>query len=123
MSPLLKNLLGNGSKDRELAEDMRQALSEMRQERERFEALIESSRTAVDRLAELGDPIAKASVDVNAATTRLRDMEERLEAIATIANQVQSLDDRSAELSQNAKQTEAYMNSVLEDSGRIRAIF
>jgi hypothetical protein len=49
MTPLLKNLLGNGARDRELAEEMRTVLDEIRQERTRYEKLVESSSSASRR--------------------------------------------------------------------------
>ena len=120
---MLRNLLGNSSKDRELAEEMRAALKEMRQERERFAALLESSSSAADRLHELGDPIAKASGDVDDVTARLREMEQRFDAVVTIAAQIQDLDQRSEGLVQNQKQADDHIAHVLEDSQRIRTVF
>jgi hypothetical protein len=52
MAPLLKNLLGNGSKDRELAEEMRAILNEMQEERSRCEA--DRPRASADHLQQLG---------------------------------------------------------------------
>src|SRR5439155_16619659 len=120
---LLKNLFGDGSKDRELAEDMRAVLAEMRQERERFAQLLETSHSAEDTLHKLGDPIARASEDASAATARLEELEQRLEAVTRIAGQVQELGERTERMSQDHQQTQGDMKSVLEDSGRVRAVF
>ena len=62
MASLLKNLLGDGSKNREFAEDLRALLQEMRQERERFAALLHHSRAAAERLDQLGEPDRKSVV-------------------------------------------------------------
>jgi chromosome segregation ATPase len=123
MASLLKNLLGDGSKDREFAEDLRALLQEMRQERERMGALLHGSRSAADRLEQLGEPIARVGSDVDAASTRLRDLEQRLEAVTPISTLVQTLDERSARLTQDQQQAETHFAAVLEDSQRIRAVF
>ncbi len=123
MASLLKNLLGDGSKDREFAEDLRALLQEMRQERERFAALLHHSRAAADRLDQLGEPVARVGSDVDAVSTRLRDVEQRLEAIAPISARIQTLDERSEGLAQNQQQAEAHFATVLEDSGHIREVF
>jgi len=81
MPPLLKRLLGNGSDDRQVAEDMRAVLNEMRQERQRFETLLESSRGAQEQLSGLSEPIAKAASDMNAATVRLTHMARPLKVM------------------------------------------
>lgn len=123
MTPLFKSLLGNGSKDREFAEEMRVLLQEMRQERERFETLVEGSRGAADQLHQLNDPIAKAGSDVNAVAARLRDMEQRLEVATQFTVQLQTLDERSEGLLQNQREAETHIATVLEDSQRVRAVF
>jgi DNA repair exonuclease SbcCD ATPase subunit len=123
MASLLRNLLGDPAKDRELAEDIRAVLQEMRRERERFEALIEGSSAAAERLSQLGEPLEKAGSDVLAVTARLRETEQRLEAVAQLASEVQSLGERSESLAQSQQQSEADFASVREDSQQIRATF
>src|SRR5262245_4404285 len=103
---LLTNLFGEGSKDRELAEDMRALLQEMRQERERFAQLLESSHGASDALHDLVDPIAKASTDVNAVTARLKDMEERLAAVSLLGTQLEDIGQREEHIARRQKDTE-----------------
>src|SRR2546426_42521 len=101
MPPLLKNLLGNGAKDREFAEEMQAVLHEMQQERRRCEALIQEVHTSTDRLEQLGAPIAKAGTEVDAVAARLGDLEQRFAAVTQLATQLQSLDERAAGLVQN----------------------
>src|SRR5262249_22979460 len=120
---LLKNLFGDGSKDRELAEDMRALLQEVRQERERFAQLLESSHGASDALHDLVDPIAKASSDINGVTTRLKEMEERLAAVSLLGTQLEDIGQRTEYLTRSQKETEGTMTTVLEDSQRIRTVF
>jgi DNA repair exonuclease SbcCD ATPase subunit len=123
MASLLKNLLGDGSKNREFAEDLRALLQEMRQERERFAALLHHSRAAAERLDQLGEPIARVGSDVDAVRAGLRDLEQRLEAFAPISALIQALDERSAGLAQNQQQAETHFATVLDDSQHIRAVF
>jgi len=82
MPPMLKNLLGNNPKDRETAEEMRAVLHEMQQERGRYEALIQSARASADKLQQLGEPIVKASGEVEAMTARLQELERRFASMA-----------------------------------------
>jgi chromosome segregation ATPase len=123
MTPLLKRLLGNNPDDRELVEEMQSILQEVRQERERFQTLIDNSDTATERLQQLDEPIAKAGNAVYEVTSRLGDMEQRLDAVAQLTLQIQSLDDRSEALAQRQRQTENHFATVLEDSQRIRTLF
>ena len=116
MASLFNRLVGNGSQDRELAEEMRTVIEEMRQERERFQMVFESSRAAADRLQQLGEPIAKAGSDVNAVTARL-------EAIAQLATRVETLDERSQGLAQSQQQADAHLATVVQDSQQIRTVF
>jgi len=123
MPPLLKRLLGNGSDDRQVAEDMRAVLNEMRQERQRFETLLESSRGAQEQLSGLSEPIAKAASDMNAATVRLTHMEQRLEAIATLATQIQTLDERTEGLLEGQRRAESQVVEALEGAQQVRSVF
>ena len=78
---MLKNLLGNGSgKDRELSEEMRTILTEMQQERGRYEMLVKSAHAAAERLKQLDEPIVKAESQVGSVTTRLEELEQRFAA-------------------------------------------
>jgi chromosome segregation ATPase len=122
MTPLLKSLLGNGSKDRELAEEMRAILHEMQQERGRHEALIQSVRDSADRLQQLGEPIAKAGSDVDAVVARLGDLELRFAAMEQLATQFQTLDERAAGLAQDQQLAESRIAETLQDSQRVRSV-
>ncbi len=123
MSPLLRNLLGNNTRDRELTDEVRAVLDEMRLERERFEALLTSSDAAAGRLQQLADPIAKASADVHTVAARLADVEQRLEALTPVANQIHTLDARSGELTDAQRQAQTQLTAVVEDAAQIRATF
>jgi chromosome segregation ATPase len=123
MASLLKNLFGDGSKDREFAEDLRALLQQVRRERERCEATINDSCATADRLEQLAEPVARAGSDVEALGAGLRELEERLEAVAPIAALIQTLDERSAGLAQGQQRAETQFATVLDDSQHIRASF
>ena len=63
MAPLLRNLLG-GSKERELTEETKELLQQIRSERERIQSLFNDSESATSRLEELAEPINKAESGV-----------------------------------------------------------
>ena len=123
MTPLLKNLFGNDSKDQELGAELRALLQEMRQERTRYEALLESSRASADRLQQLGEPIAKAAGDVDAMSARLGELEQRFAAMAKLAWQLQELDERAAGLAQGQQRAETQVATAVEDAERILSAF
>ncbi|MEO5989819.1 MAG: hypothetical protein ABIU54_14775 [Candidatus Eisenbacteria bacterium] len=122
MAPNLKNLLGNGSKEREVADQMRSILYEMQKERSSFEALVEQAKVTTSRLQLLGEPIEKASGDVDAVTGRLSEAEARLEAIAKLALTIETLDERAGRLEQNQREAEASVNQAVTDSQHIRQV-
>lgn len=123
MAPLLKSLLGNNSKDRELADEMRAVLNDIRQERERFEKLVESSRTAAERMSELNAPIAKAQSDTDSVAERIADMEQRFAAMVQLVPKFEALAERAEGLVQGQRLTESQVVQALEDAQRIRASF
>jgi chromosome segregation protein len=120
MAPLLKSLLGNGSKAQHLPEEMRGILHEMRQERAHFETLVKSARSSVDRLQDLGAPIVKAQDDVNAVTSRLGAVDERLVALEQVAARLYELDGRADGLAKSQRHTEARVAHVADDAQRVR---
>jgi len=122
MATLLKSLLGNGSRDRELTDEMRAVLQEIRQERSHCETLVKSARTWVTRIQELSAPVAKAQSDTEAMTGRLTDLEERLQASEQLAARYRTLDERAEQLSQNQRQAEARIGHATEDAQRTRAV-
>jgi chromosome segregation ATPase len=123
MTALLKNLLGNGSKDREAVEAMRAILNDMQQERTRFETLLETVRASTDRLLQLDAPVAKVSNDVDAVAARLGDVEQRFSAVVQLSNQFQTLDERAEGLAQHHQRAETDIAEALEDVQRIRSGF
>ena len=115
MATLLKSLLGNGSKDRELTDEMRAVLQEMRQERGHYETLVKSARTSVDRLQQLGEPIAKAGTDIDTLT-------ERLTRLDQLAARLEGLDGRAAALEHSQQQAETRIDHATEDAQRTRSL-
>jgi len=122
MAPSLKDLLGNGAKDREVADQMRTLLYEMQKERSQFEALVEQAKVTTSRLQLLAEPIEKASGDVDAVTGRLSEAEERLEAIAKLALTIETLDVRAEQFAQQQREAEASVNQAVTDSQHIREV-
>src|SRR5258706_541004 len=82
MAPLLKSLLGNGSKDRELTDEMRAILNEMQQESSRYESLLHRARAPADRLQELAEPVARAVNYPGGGTPHLAELEQPLPPIS-----------------------------------------
>ncbi len=123
MAPSLKNLLGNGSRDTELAEEMRNVLQQMQQERSRNEALLQSIEAATARLSELGEPIAKAGGDVDAVASRLNGLEQRFNSLSDVASQFQGLETRATEFAQRQQHAESQVASSIEDAQKIRSAF
>ena len=126
MASVLKNLLGNGSngsgsKEMELTEEMRAVLREIKQERGLCEALVKSARASIERIQTLSEPIAKAGTDMDAVTTRLAGLEQRLGAFEGLAKQLQSLDTSADRLSQQQRQAETRIAHAADDTQRIRS--
>jgi chromosome segregation ATPase len=121
MTPLLKSLFGNGSNNRDLTEEMRAVLHEIQLERSRYQTLVEGSRASVDRLQQLGAPIAKAGSDVDAVAARLGELEQRLEAMGRLSAQYQKLDERAEGLAQSQQTAESQIANVVEESERVRS--
>src|SRR5688572_9784408 len=122
MASMLKSLLGNGSNDRELTEELRAVLHEMQQERGRCEKLIEGARASADQLRQLGEPIAKAETDVDAVAARLADLEQRLEAMVRLSTVFENLAERADGLTQSHERAEAQIAETLEHSQHIRSV-
>jgi len=120
MATLLKSLLGNGSKDAELTAEVRTAVQEMRQERSHCETLVKSARASLNRVQELGEPIKKATTDMDAVTTRLAGLEQRLAGLDRVAAHVQKLDERAERIGQHQMQTETRFAHATEDTERLR---
>ena len=93
MSPLFK--FGNGSKDRDTSEEMREILTAMQQERVRQESVVERINLAAGRLLELGEPVERATADLDSVLSRISEVEERLSALGTLAAQIEEIDELS----------------------------
>jgi DNA repair exonuclease SbcCD ATPase subunit len=123
MAPLLKSLLGHGSKDREHTEEMKALLQEMQQERIRYEALLASVRSSSEHLQTLGEPIAKAGSDVESVTSRIGDLESRFAAMVQLVPKFESMHERVEGLVEGQHRAESQVVQALEDASRIRASF
>ncbi len=119
MASLFKNLLGN-SNDRELSEEMRAVLAEMRKEADRYERLIETSRDSRDQLEQIADPLTKAVDDVSSMSERIGEIETRLEAMSKLAGVYQELESRAQFISNEQQLAEAQLAATVEDSEKIR---
>lgn len=123
MVPMLKSLLGNGSKDQQLIEEMRAVVEEMRHERGRCESLIERSQTAADRLRELEDPISIAQSGVGTVSEGLARLEQRLEAMVQLSTRLQSLEERTHGVAEGQQRMETQIADSLENAGRVHTMF
>ena len=121
MKPLLKNLMGNGSKDQEMLEAMRAVLADMQAERERYEALVEGSKAGADRLRKLGEPLAQTETDVEAMRGRMGHMEERFQGLVKLSELLQNLEDRAEGLTKSTQWAESRLSSALEGSQKIES--
>ena len=90
MKPLLKNLMGNGSRDQETLEAVRTALAEIQKERERYEALVEGAKAGADRLKNLSEPLTKTETDVQGLQARITQMEERFAGLVKLSELFQT---------------------------------
>ncbi len=122
MTPL-KNLLGNASRDRDAAEEMRALLERMQQERARCEALVGKVEGAGNRLQELEAPIASAESGVSGVTGRLAELEQRFRGMLQLAEQVGALDERTEALAQGQSRAEQHIVAALESARQLNGVF
>jgi chromosome segregation ATPase len=113
----------NSARDKELTEEMRAVLQSMKDENAKFERLIASSATAVERLTALEAPIVKAAADVDAVVERLDATERRFDAVGTIASQVESIAERTQALVEGHEQAQTQIASVALDAHEVRTVF
>ena len=116
---MLKNLLGGGSKSAE----MQAILQQMQEAIARYEKLATGADRTADRFARLGEPIEKATGEVDALVTRLSDLERRFEGMVQLSKLLESLDDRAAKLTHDQQKAETQIASALGDAERVRSIF
>jgi chromosome segregation ATPase len=116
---MLRNLLGSGSKTAE----MQAILQQMQDTVARYEKLTEGAERSADRLARLGEPIQKATGDVDALLARLSDIERRFEGMVQLSKLLESLEDRTSHLTQHQEKAESHITSALQDAERVRTIF
>ena len=123
MAPLLRNLLGNATKDRELTDGLRAVLQEMQDERARYEALLENVRASAVHLQTLGDPIAKVESSVEGASGRIEELEQRLAAMVQLVPKLETMDERVASLTEGQKRASAQVVEALEQAQGLRTNF
>ena len=121
MTSLFKNLMGSGN--RESADELRTALHEMQQERARDERLLASIHSAVERLEELGGPIANAVKEVDEMASRYSKLEQRFESIEAMSQRLLTLDERARDLTEGQQRVQGQVVSALEEANQIRAGF
>jgi chromosome segregation ATPase len=115
---------GNSSaRDKELTEEMRAVLAEMKSEREKFERLIDSSATAVERLTALEAPIVKAAGDVDEVVSRLDATERRFDAVGALAGQVGGLEEKIQFLVAGHEDAMTQITSAVTDAHEVRTVF
>src|SRR5262245_50390038 len=119
---MLKNLLGNNSNNQELAEEMRGILKEMQDERARYQELVETAQHSNDKLKKIHEPISKATKEVDAVSTRLTEIEKRLDAMTKLSGLFQDLDERATRLTQNQEASEARINQTHDESQKVRTV-
>ncbi len=119
MKPLLKNFLGNGSKDQEMLEAMRVVLADIQREREKFEALVEGSKAGAERLKQLGEPLAQTAAEVEGMQARMAQMDERFAGLVKMSDLFQNLDERADGLTKSTQWAESRLASALEGSQKI----
>ncbi len=121
MKPLLKNLMGNGSRDQETLESVRTALAEIQKERERYEALVEGAKAGADRLKSLGEPLAQTETELQGMQARLAQMEERFAGLVKLSELFHNLDERAEGLSKSTQWAESRLSTALEGSQKLEA--
>src|SRR5262245_31289568 len=121
MKPLLKNLMGNASRDQEHLEAVRAVLADIQKERERYEALVEGAKAGAERLKKLGEPLAKTETDMEALAARMAQMEERFESMVKLSSLFQNLDERAEGLAKSTAWAESRLSTALEGSQKMEA--
>ncbi|MFN8588984.1 MAG: hypothetical protein U0704_14430 [Candidatus Eisenbacteria bacterium] len=123
MAPLLRNLLGNATKDRELTDGLRAVLQEMQDERARYEAVLENVRASSIHLQTLGEPIARVETDVESASSRIAELEQRLSAMVQLMPKLETMDERVESLAEGQKRASAQVVDALEQAQGLRTNF
>ena len=123
MSPLLKKMLGNDSKDQKLTEDMRAVLAEMQQERARFEKLLQASEGSAERLHQIADPIARTDAHIKSLSVHVEELETRFAQLAQGSVKFTFLGERADQLQQQHQAAEAQVANAIASAERVRAMF
>ncbi|MGH7740980.1 MAG: hypothetical protein ACRENS_03040 [Candidatus Eiseniibacteriota bacterium] len=123
MAGLLQSLLGNGAREKEMAEEMRAMLQEMQHERVRYQTLVESARASAMMLEQFGETILRTKQAMDSATARVHEVEMRLEALAKLTQRYETLDDRAETLTQGQQHAQTQIATAMKDAEQIRTVF
>ena len=122
MASLFKNLLGNTTNEKELGEELRTLLGEMRKERDRYSGLVDAGALAAQRLESIQTPLTHASDAADTVLKRLAEIEQRLEGVARLSSLYENLDARAEEMSAKHEAAAAQLTRLAEDSQNTLAI-
>lgn len=123
MSPLLKKMLGNDSKDQKLTEDMRAVLAEMQQERARFEELLQTSEGSAERLRQVTEPIARTDAHIKSLSVHVDELETRFAQLAQGSVKFSFLGERADQLAKQQQAAEAEVANAIAAADKVRAMF
>src|SRR5689334_14927754 len=116
---MLKNLMGNNAKDQ--LEAMRAVVLEFQREREKYEGLIEGSKSGAERLKKLNEPLAQTQTEIDGLYTKIAQIEERFQAVAKLAELLTSLDERAQGIQKSTQWAESRLATALEGSQKIES--
>ena len=116
MASLFKNLLGNATNEKELGDEMRTLLEEMRKERDRYAGLVDAGGVAAQRLESIQTPLAKAGEAADTVLQRLAEIEQRLEGVTQLSSMYENLDARAEEMTRKHEAAAAQLTRLAEDS-------
>jgi len=123
MAGLFQSLLGNGAREKEMADQMRGMLQEMQHERVRYQALVDGARASAMMLEQFGETIGRTQRELEAATARVHEVEMRLEALTKLTSRYETLDDRAETLAAEQQKAEGQISSAVRGAAELRTIF
>jgi chromosome segregation ATPase len=123
MAGLIQNLLGNGSRDKEMLDQMRAMLEQMQQEHTRIQSLIESAHSSTTTLGQYSETIGNAQRELETTASRVREVEQRLDALTQLASRYETLDDRAEALKSDQQKAESQIADALRGANEVRTVF
>jgi chromosome segregation ATPase len=109
MAGILKNLLGNGINEEELSAGLRSILTEMQQERQRFDSLVAKAASSGEHLKYIGS-----------VGDRIKAVENQLGAIEQVMMQVATMQAQAENLERDQRRAEERLGTATSDAERIR---